>query len=116
MIRLQVVERPGRNLHRTLIHAMRSGDLHTFTVARRGKKVTHRNPNYPGWINWSSAKGVISCEVLSPRKPGSEWRLASAFVGRLADRFADRVHSINIQFPDAESPKGRSKRPRRRAR
>jgi len=25
-----------------------------------------------------------------------------AFLGRLADRYAGYIHSINIQFPDAE--------------
>ncbi len=114
MIRLQIVERHGANLYRTLIDAMRSGGLRTFNVLRRGRKVTHRNPNYSGWMNWSYAEGVVTCEVLSPRKPGTEWRLLSALVGRLADKFADRVHSISIQFPDAPAPKIRPRRRRRR--
>ncbi len=111
MIRLQIVERAGANLYRILIRAMRSGELRTFVVMRRGKKVTHRNPSYSGWINWSSAGGVISCEILSPRRPGTEWRLLGALIGRLADKYADRVHSISIQFPYAT---GQKKRPRRR--
>jgi hypothetical protein len=97
-----------------LVDAMRSGGLRTFTIARRGRKITHRNPNYPGWMRWYHEAGVISCEVLSPRKPGTEWRLVSALVGRLADKFPDRVHSISIQFPDAEIPKTRRKRRSRR--
>ena len=113
MIRLQIVERPGTNLYRTLIGAMRSGELRTFAVTRRGKRVTHRNPNYSGWIKWSYAAGVISCEFLSPRRPGTEWRLLSAFVGRLADKFADQVHSISIQFPEAKAPRTRRKRRRK---
>ncbi|MFQ5903164.1 MAG: hypothetical protein ACE5JO_05695 [Candidatus Binatia bacterium] len=116
MIRLQIVERHGVNLYRTLVSAMRSGDLRTFIVTRRGKKVTHRNPSYSGWISWSYAEGVVSCEVLSPRQPGTEWRLVSALVGRLADKFADRVHSISIQFPDASAPRNRPRRRRRRSR
>jgi len=116
MIRLQIVERHGVNLYRTLIHAMRSGSLRTFMVTRRGRKVTHRNPGYSGWINWSYAEGVVSCEVQSPRKPGTEWRLVSALVGRLADKFADRVHSISIQFPDASVVKNRPRRRQRRSR
>ncbi len=113
MIRLQIVERPGTNLYRTLIGAMRSGELRTFAVTRRGKRVTHRNPNYSGWIKWSYAAGVISCEFLSPRRPGTEWRLLSALVGRLADKFADQVHSISIQFPEAKAPRTRRKRRRK---
>lgn len=114
MIQLQIVERPGTDLYRSLIRAMRSGELRTFTVWKRGKKVMHRNPSYSGWIRWSSTGGVISGEVFSPRKPGTEWRLLCALVGRLADKFADRVHSINIQFPDARGPKIKPRRRRRR--
>jgi hypothetical protein len=114
MIRVQIVERHGVNLYRMLIDAMRSGDLRTFTVARRGRMITHRNPNYPGWMRWYHKAGVISCEVRSPRKPGTEWRLVSALVVRLADKFANRVHSISIQFPDAAIPSTRRKRRSRR--
>ncbi|HEV8341559.1 MAG TPA: hypothetical protein VGR30_04220 [Candidatus Binatia bacterium] len=115
MIRLQIVERNEANLFRTLIRAMRSGDLRTFVAAKRGKRITHRNPNYPGSINCSHSGGVISCEIVSPRSPGSEWRLLSALIGRLADKFADSVHTISIQFPDARSaPKRRVKRRRSR--
>jgi hypothetical protein len=112
MIRLQIVEHSGTDLFRNLIRAMRSGDLRTFIIARRGKKVSHRNPSYSGWINWSYSAGVISCEIVSPRRPGNEWRLLSALVGRLADKFADSVHTISVQFPDAKAPA--KKRPRRR--
>jgi hypothetical protein len=101
MIRLQIVERHGADLYRSLVRAMRSGELRTFNVARRGRKVTHANPGYSGWINWSASGGAITCEVLSPRKPGTEWRLLSALVGRLADKYAEQVHSINVQFPAA---------------
>lgn len=114
MIRLQIVERHGVNLYRTLIDAMRSGELRTFIATRYGKRITHRNPNYSGWIKWSYAAGVISCEFLSPRRPGTEWRLVSALVGRLADKFADQVHSISIQFPDAAAPKKKARRRRSR--
>jgi hypothetical protein len=115
MIRLQIVERADANLFRTLIHAMRSGDLRTFVVAKRGKKVTHRNPSYSGWISWADSRGVITCEIQSPRTPGNEWRLLSALIGRLADKFAGSVHTISIQFPDAEaSPKRRLRRRRSR--
>jgi hypothetical protein len=115
MIRLQIVEQNEADLFRTLIRAMRSGDLRTFVAQKRGKRITHRNPNYPGSIHCSHAAGVISCEIVSPRSPGSEWRLLSALVGRLADKFAAGVHTISIQFPDARpAPKRRLKRRRSR--
>lgn len=113
MIRLQIVEQPGSRLYRSLIGAMRSGELRTFIVGRRGRRVTHRNPSYSGWINWSSTAGVISCEILSPRKPGTEWRLLSALVGRLADKYTGQVHGISIQFPAALAAKRAAKRRRR---
>ena len=49
-------------------------------------------------MNWSVSEEIITCEVLSPNKPGREWQLFSAFLGRLADRYADRIVAINIQF------------------
>lgn len=114
MIRFQIVERDGSNLHKNLLEAMRSGDLRTFFVRKRGRKVQHTNASYPGWMNWSPSKGLINCEVISPRKPGSEWRLFSAFLGRLADRYAGQILAINVQFPGSFAVDlERSKRRRR---
>jgi hypothetical protein len=99
MIRFQIIERTGAQLHKALVDAMRSGELRTFIAKKRGRKVLHKNSAYPGWMNWSVSEGIITCEVLSPNKPGREWQLFSAFLGRLADRYADRIVAINIQFP-----------------
>lgn len=101
MIRFQIVQRAGVDLRRSLVDAMRSGGLQTFNISKRGSKVTHAK--HPGWMNWSVSDGVLTCEVLSPRKPGHEWQLFHAFIGRLAARFADDIEAINIQFPAAES-------------
>jgi hypothetical protein len=68
-----------------------------------------------GWINWSNAEGVITCEVLSPRKPANEWQLMHAFLGRLAARFATSIGAINIQFPGPVQT-GRGKTVKRRKR
>jgi hypothetical protein len=108
MIRLQIVERPGEDLFPTLKEAMRSGDLRTFSLQKRGWKVVHEK--YPGWINWSYGQGVITCEILSPRKLGSEWQLLSAFVGRLSHKFASRVESMNIQLTPPEEAKPKRRR------
>ena len=110
MVRLQIVERHGASLYRTLIDAMRSGELRTLAVSKRGRKITHANPNYPGWINLRHVDGLILCDVLSPYKTGGEWRLLSAFIGRLADKYAGLIQSIAVQFPDAAPPE----RPKRR--
>lgn len=110
MIRVQILERPGAELFATLKRAMRGGTLRTFSLARRGTRVVHQR--YPGWINWSHVQGAITCEILSPRKREGEWQLLSSLVGRLADKFADRVESIHIQpSPPAIAPPKRKKRP-----
>lgn len=115
MIQFQIVERPGGDLYRTLLEAMRSGKLRTFRAERRGRRVRHTNPSIPGWMNWSRRGGIITCEVISPRKPGSEWRLFSAFLGRLADRYAGEIVFIGVQFPDA-APAALGRPTRRRPR
>jgi hypothetical protein len=117
MIRFQIIERAGVNLHKTLVDAMRAGELRTFEATKRGRRIQHKNILYPGWMNWSVHDGMINCEVISPRKPGREWQLFSAFLGRLADRYADQIIGINIQFPaePSKSPKPTVKKRRRKS-
>jgi len=112
MIRFQIVERPGVELQKTLVDAMRAGELRTFIALKRGRKIEHASK--PGWMNWTSRDGVLQCEVISPQKPGLEWQLFSAFLGRLADRYADRIVAINVQFPDAVAASAKPKRRRKR--
>lgn len=100
MITLQIVEQPDAELYKELLRAMRSGDLRTFSTQNRGKKVMHMT--YAGWMNWHHDGNVITCVVKNPRNPRLEWQLMHAFLGRLADRFPEYIHSINIQFPDAQ--------------
>jgi hypothetical protein len=116
MIRFQIIERAGANLHKILVDAMRAGTLRTFEATRRGRRIQHKNLSYPGWMNWSVHNGMINCEVISPRKPGREWQFFSAFLGRLADRYADYILAINIQFPGsvAESRRVKKRRPPKR--
>jgi hypothetical protein len=118
MIRFQIIERTGAQLQKTLLEAMRSGELRTFMAKKRGRKVQHKNSAYPGWMNWSASDGMISCEILSPNKPGREWQLFSAFLGRLADRYAQRIVAINVQFPGSvpfeDGTRRRTARARRR--
>jgi hypothetical protein len=114
MIRLQIVERPGTNLRQSLLRAMREGELKTFKSEKHGRKVMH--VLHPGWLNWSMSEGVITCEILTPGKPGEEWKLLGAFIGRLADKYPDSVHSIQIQFPDAAAAPVNPRRSRPKAR
>jgi hypothetical protein len=114
VIRFQIIERAGANLHHELLRAIRTKELRTFVLAKRGRKIQHVSPSYHGWMNWTARHGVIGCEVLSPRKPGREWQLFSAFLGRLADRYSDRISAINVQFPEPAPPPPRKRRRRRR--
>jgi hypothetical protein len=116
MIRFQIIERTGANLHKTLVDAMRTGELRTFEATRRGRRIQHKNLSYPGWMNWSASDGLINCEIISPHKPGREWQLFSAFLGRLADRYADRIVAINVQFPDSTMSGAAPVKKRRRLR
>jgi hypothetical protein len=109
MIRVQIVERPGSDLFSLLKTELRDGDLRTFSLEKRGWKVVH--DRYPGWMNWSCGQGAISCEILSPQKPESEWQFLSALVGRLAHKYDAYVESINIQLsPSAASVKRKRKK------
>jgi hypothetical protein len=114
MIRFQIIEKTGANLYKTLIRAMRDGKLRTFVAKKRGRKVQHTNVSYPGWMNWSEADGVINCEVISPNKPGREWQFFSAFLGRLADRYAHQIVAINVQFPSSEQETEKAGKRRKR--
>ncbi len=109
---LQIVEKPGAELFHELQAAMRAGTLQTFLLEKRGRKVVHKNAAYPGWMNWSFQHGVITATILSPNKPGAEWKLLSAFVGRLADRYADRIATLSIQFASEPKPAPRRRRKR----
>lgn len=110
MIRVRIVERDGADLYQTLINAMREGELRTLHVKNRGRKVVHER--YPGWVTWSHSQGVINGKVFSS-KTGSEWQLFSALLGRLADKYAASIASIDIQFPETKRRVGKRKRVRR---
>jgi hypothetical protein len=107
MIKVQIVERDGARLFEVLKEAMRTGELRTFELHKRGKKVTHTAKDYHGWMNWDYQMGVITCEILSPQK-GDEWKILGSLVGRLADRYSELVHNVSIQFEAA--PKAMAKR------
>jgi hypothetical protein len=107
VIRLQIVERPGADLFAALKEAMRTKELRTFILQKRGKRVVHAR--YPGWIAWSAGEGVIDCEIRSPYQPDAEWQILGAFVGRLAHKYADRVQSLQIWL----QPPAPKKRPTR---
>jgi hypothetical protein len=112
MIRLQIVERPGADLFRTLKRAIRSKDLRTFTLEKGGSRVVHVRS--PGFMDWTALAGMVACEIKTRAKDeGKEWQLLAAVLGRLADRFPGLVESINIQLP-APAPEPQRKRRRKK--
>jgi len=112
MIRMQIVERPDTKLFSVLKRAIRSRDLRTFSLEKGGKRVVHIRS--PGYMNWVAVDGVIACEIRTPKDEGKEWQLLAAVIGRLADRFAAEVESINIQLvaPPPEPPRRKRRRKR----
>ena len=74
---------------------MRSGNLRTLVLAKRGSKVKHKK--FGGWMNWKSRKGVLYCEIHS--RQNKEGQFLKSLIGRLYDRYAKLVNSVNIQFP-----------------
>lgn len=111
MIRFQVMERDEAHLYQTLVKAMREGELRTFRVENRGRRVVH--VRYPGRITWTHAQGVIDGTVVSPKRQGNEWQIFSALIGRLAQRYADSISGIIVQFPEPpQPPRGRKRRKR----
>ena len=98
MIRLQIAERTGSKLFKTLVADMKSGKLRTFWVSQDKRKITHIKYKKTR-MNWSEGEGVITCEIKGAER--KEWDFLSALVGRLADKYADRIQNIAIQFPEA---------------
>jgi hypothetical protein len=112
MIRLQIVARPGVKLFNDIKRAIRSKDLRTFTLERRGTRVVHVRA--PGFMTWEPTEGgLIACEIRTPKDENQEWQLLEKVVGRLAARFPASVESVNIQL---EAPPAEPARKRRKGR
>lgn len=103
MIKVKVVERKNGKLLATLKSAMRSGSLKTFYLADRGSRVKHKR--YKGAMRWEEKDGVLDCRILGGEPSG--WQFLRAFIGRLSDRFSDRVESVHIEFPEPPRKKRR---------
>ena len=76
MIRFQIIERAGANLHKTLVDAMRAGELRTFEATRRGRRIQHKNRSCPSWIVlnacWSAAV-MVALLVNQTRVEAQAW-------------------------------------------
>jgi len=98
MIRLQIIEKDQASLFEQMKTDMRTGSLRTFQLHNRGQRVKHKR--YHGWMKWASKNGVLDCEIRSPHRLEDESRFLGALIGRLSARYKDKVHSINIRFPE----------------
>ena len=61
MIRFQIIERTGANLQKTLVDAMRAGELRTFEATRRGRRIQQM---------WSARSHLVQSPALQYRKAG----------------------------------------------
>ena len=114
MIRLQIVARPGVKLFNDIKRAIRSKDLRTFALARRGSRVVHVRA--PGFMTWEPTEGgLIACEIRTPKDDNQEWQLLEKVVGRLAARFPASVESVNIQLQAPPEEPARKRRLKRKA-
>ena len=97
MIHLQIVNRGGNHLQKSLRAAIASRKITSFKTARvkGGLKITHKK--YLGAIDITPAKGLLLADV-SCKNPTKERQLLEAFIGRLAYHFANEIASINMQF------------------
>ena len=114
MIRLQIVARPGVKLFNDIKRAIRSKDLRTFALERRGSRVVHVRA--PGFMTWEPTEGgLIACEIRTPKDENQEWQLLEKVVGRLAARFPGSVESVNIQLQARPAEPARKRRKARKA-
>lgn len=94
---VQVVPKSKRDLKGALKKKERElrGKTTTFLRSSEGRW-TH--VKYPGWINWSDAKGGLLVAEVQTKKEGSEWQLLQAFIGYLDRHLSKSIESISIYY------------------
>lgn len=96
-VRVTVTARPGENLKRTLLQAVREGQLRTFEAYDRGGKLRHKQrATHPGYIKLEWRAPELLAEVRS--REGDESQLLGSFVSRLHARFGERIESVTLRF------------------
>ena len=95
-VRVTVTARGPGNLKRTIVEAIRSGELRTFEAYDRGGKLRHKQrATHPGYIKLDWRAPELVAEV---RGRGEESQLLGSFVSRLHARFGDRIESVTLRF------------------
>ncbi|MCA1812752.1 MAG: hypothetical protein LC624_02230 [Halobacteriales archaeon] len=95
-VRLTITARPGPNLKRAIVEAVREGKLRTFETYDRGRKLRHKQrATHPGYITLEWRAPDLLVEV---RGKGEESQLLGSFVSRLHARFGEQVESVTLRF------------------
>jgi hypothetical protein len=97
MITVQLFEKPESKVRKAFLDDIRAGEAKTWEAKDRGKKIVHKSPRAPGWITMEGT-GIVNCIVRNPSDPDMEWSILAMFVGLMARRYEDKLHSIQIHF------------------
>lgn len=96
-VRLVITARPGANLKRDLLAAVRARKLRTFEAYDRGHKLRHKQrATHPGYITLEWRAPDLVAEVRS--RGGGESQLLGSFVSRLHARFGADIESVSLRF------------------
>jgi len=96
-VRVVVTARGGGNLKRAIVEAVRGGELRTFEVYERGRKLRHKQrATHPGYITLDWRAPDLLAEIHEAK--GREAMLLGSFVGRLHARFGKQVESVTMRF------------------
>ena len=97
-VTLQIVPRGDDDLL-ALVRRWVDEEAHTlyFTARRPRLRLEHKSPRYPGRIELHRRGTLLMGEA---RAPGgvAPWGIVEKFVGRMIDKLASQVSSVNIQI------------------
>lgn len=111
MIHVQIISRGAADVQAELRAAIEEQRMTTFEIEglRGGLRLRHKR--FAGEVRFRrDGRGGPELVSVRSRRPNEEWQLLSAFIGRLSDRFRDRIAGINIQLEPDEPPKKATRR------
>jgi hypothetical protein len=96
-VRVIVTAAGEGNLQRTIVKAVRAGELRTFEAFDRGRKLRHKQrATHPGYIKLEWRAPDLLADVRA--RDGEESQLLGSFVSRLHARFGDQIASVTLRF------------------
>jgi len=109
---LQIVPRDGTRLYSSIVK--KQADIHksgrgTFSRvgAKRRNAARWSHVRYKGSINLKAGvSDAINVQIKAPER-GDEARLLSSFLGWLDRHFGDQLSSVNIQYQQPSTGRGR---------